>query len=144
MDHNSFGVNLGVGKIYVDRMDRSGWIGAAANFGAIWSGRCRLNFARAPIHPLHPWPKFLKIGTKRKENLSPLYGATDSEQPANDAPIQIITTQLYLILRVNFNMPGRQLTSAARSKAHFLKFENTKNNLTHAIWASFFLKFSRK
>ena len=33
---------------------------------------------------------------------------------------------------------------AARSKDHFLKFKNAKNNLTHAIWAPFFLKFSRK
>ena len=31
------GPRLGLGKILVDRRDRSGWIGAEAFFGAIWS-----------------------------------------------------------------------------------------------------------
>ena len=30
-------LGIGLGKILVDRRDRSGWIGAEAFFGAIWS-----------------------------------------------------------------------------------------------------------
>ena len=33
---------------------------------------------------------------------------------------------------------------AARSKDYFLKFENTKDDLSNAIWALFFLKFPKE